>query len=69
MKTDFEKFQQVGRIREFASMEAGMQPIGQTVRVIGTKKSVDVNVANYIKNGMRPQTVCRWLQLLRMVIE
>ena len=43
--------------------------IGQTVRVIGTKKSVDVNVANYIKNGMKPQTVCRWLQFLRMVIE
>lgn len=69
MKTGFDKFQQVVRIREFATMSAGMQPIGQTVRVIGTKKSVDVNIANYIKNGMKPQTVCRWLQFLRMVIE
>ena len=69
MKSGFEKFQQVGRIREFATMSAGMQPIGQTVRVIGTKRVLDVNVANYIKNGMKPQTVCRWLQFLRMVIE
>ena len=69
MKTGFEKFQQVGCIREFATMSAGMQPVGQIVRVIGTKKSVDVNIANYIKNGMKPQTVCRWLQFLRMVIE
>ena len=69
MKTGFEKFQQVGRIREFATMSAGMQPVGQIVRVIGIKKSVDVNIANYIKNGMKPQTVCRWLQFLRMVIE
>lgn len=68
MKSDYEKFQAVGAVRDFAARAAQMQPIGQKVRIIGTEKSIDIDVASYIKNDMQPATVCKWLQLVRAVM-
>ena len=68
MKSDYLKFQAVGAVRDFASRAAQMVPVGQKVRIIGIEKSVDVDVASYIKNDMQPATVCKWLQLVRAVM-
>lgn len=67
--TDFEKFRAVGQVRQFAENASCMVPIGQKVRILGTKKSVDIDVAKYIQLGMKVQTVCKWLQFIREVVK
>lgn len=69
MSTDFDKFKAVGQVRQFAENASCMVPIGQKVRVHGTTKSIDIDVARYVSFGLRPQSICKWLQFIREVIK
>lgn len=65
--TDYEKFEAVGKVRQFATNTPGMRPIGQKVRISG-QKSIDIDAAGYIQKGLKPQTVCKWLIFIREVL-
>lgn len=64
---DFERFRDLGRVRAFAEKSSCMQPVGQKVRIIGTTKSVDIDVAKYIHLGQKPATICKWLLFIKAV--
>lgn len=66
--TDYEKFEAVGKIRQFAANTPGMHPIGQKVRITGSQKSIDIDVAKYVQCGLKAQTVYKWLQFMKEVI-
>lgn len=66
--TDYEKFQAVGRVRQFAQNCSQMFPIGQKVRIISRSKSIDIDVANYIQKGLTAPQVCKWLLFIKEVM-
>ena len=66
--TDYEKFEAVGKVRQFAANTPGMHPIGQKVRISGPNKSIDIDVAKYVQYDLKPQTIYKWLQFMKEVI-
>ncbi len=68
MKTDYEKFQAVGRVRAFATNASQMFPIGNKVRIISEDRSIDIDIAKYVQKGLSVPQICKWLQFMREVL-